>query len=104
VGETAVFEEEAAAPLRRIVDVVDFTDAAKDLGRPAAGLSAADVVLVTIILRAGTFLAGGAVEVVGDRARLWFSEVEATESDLPNVAPVSFGVTGVDTVGDSTSG
>jgi hypothetical protein len=107
VGETAVFEVEAAAPPRRIVEVVeavDFIDAAKDLGRPAAGLSAAEVVLFTTVLRAGTVLAGGAVEVVGDRARLWFSEVEASESDLPNVAPVSFGVTGDDAVGESTSG
>jgi hypothetical protein len=106
VGETAVLEVEVGTPLRRIVDV-DFTEAARDFGRPAAGLSVADVVLVIIILRAGTFRAGGAVEVVGERALLWFSDVEAVESivaDLPNVAPVSFGVPGVDAVGDSTSG
>ena len=67
VGETAVLEVEVAPP-RRIVEVVDFTDAAKDLGRVAAGLSAADVVVFTTILRAGTFLAGGFVETVGERA------------------------------------
>jgi len=63
-----VFVVELAVPPRRIVDVVDFTDAANDFGRAAAGLSAAEVVLLTIVLRAGTFLAGGFVETVGDRA------------------------------------
>lgn len=65
VGETAV----ELVPPRRIVDVVDLTEAAIDLGRPAAGLSAAEVVLVATTLRPGTFLAGGFVETVGDRAR-----------------------------------
>ena len=68
VGDTAVFVVELAVPPRRIVEVVDFTDAANDFGRPAAGLSAAEVVLLTIVLRPGTFLAGGFVETVGDRA------------------------------------
>jgi hypothetical protein len=53
-------------PPRLMVDVVDFTDAAIDLGRPAAGLSAAEVVLVTTVRLPGTFLDGGAAVVVGD--------------------------------------
>ena len=42
----------------RMVDVVDLTDAAIDFGLPAAGLSVADVVLLTTVRRAGTFRAG----------------------------------------------
>lgn len=88
-GETAAFVVDA--PPLRIVDVVDFTDAAIDLGLLAAGLSLAAVVSFLTFRRAGTFLAG----LAGIGSIRWFPEVVAESSvfDLEKVAPVSFWVT-----------
>jgi hypothetical protein len=100
-----VVGEVGELPPLRIVEVVDFTEAAMDFGLLEAGLSIAAVVVLVIVFLPATVLEGGTVVAAELGSTLLEEAMESVVADREKFVPRSLGVVGVELVDDeATSG